>query len=198
LAIAALALAALGAAGQQAYAGRIGGPMVDFGTVPAGRSVFFDIPFAERALATVSVMGNGPGNVELYVYDGDGNVTEGGGMAERRTATVNVYRAGIFRVELRNTGRIGGPAAEFGTVPVGQSVYFTIPFEERAQATVAVMGNGPGNVELYIYDADGNVTEGGGMAERRSATINVYRAGYFRVELRNTGTVPSMVLVGTN
>jgi hypothetical protein len=95
-------------------------------------------------------------------------------------------------------GRIGGPAAEFGTVPAGQSVFFTIPFEERAQATVAVMGNGPGNVDLYIYDADGNVTEGGGMAERRSATVNVYRAGYFRVELRNTGTVPSTVLVGTN
>jgi hypothetical protein len=106
LAIAVLALAALGAAAQMAHAGRIGGAMVEFGTVPAGRSIFFDIPFAERAPAAIAVMGNGAGNVELYVYDGDGNVTVGSGMAERRVATVNVYRSGVFRVELRNTGNI--------------------------------------------------------------------------------------------
>ncbi|MFO0845125.1 MAG: hypothetical protein U0797_22515 [Gemmataceae bacterium] len=104
--IAALTLVALGTATRLAQAGRIGGPMADFGTVPAGRSIFFDIPFAEGAPAAIAVMGNGPGNVELYVYDGDGNVTVGTGMAERRVATVNVYRSGVFRVELRNTGAV--------------------------------------------------------------------------------------------
>jgi hypothetical protein len=109
-----------------------------------------------------------------------------------------VLTALLVAAPLAQAGRLGGPAVEYGMVPAGRSVFFDIPFVAREPATVAVMGNGPGNVDLYIYDGDGNVTVGSGMAERRSATFNVYRTGLFRVELRNTGLIDSFVLVGTN
>ncbi len=95
-------------------------------------------------------------------------------------------------------GRIGGPASEVGTLAPGQTASFYVPFAAGVPASVAVMGNGAGNVELAIFDGDGNVTIGVGAYERRVATVNVYRAGYFRVVLRNTGVVSSTVIVGTN
>jgi hypothetical protein len=97
-----------------------------------------------------------------------------------------------------DAGRIGGPMLDGGTLAPGQIVSFNVPFAAGAPASIAVMGNGAGNVDLYVFDGDGNVTTGSGAFERRVAIVNVYRAGYFRVELRNTGTVPSTVVVGTN
>jgi hypothetical protein len=114
LVIAALTLAALGATSQRARAERIGGPMADVGTIQPGQSVYFDIPFRGWTPASVAVMGNGPGNVELYMYDGFGNVAVGGGSFERRTLTVNVQRGGFFRVEVRNTGAVPSNVV-FGT-----------------------------------------------------------------------------------
>ena len=95
-------------------------------------------------------------------------------------------------------GRVGGAAVDFGTLAPGETYAFDVPFEAGVPASVAVMGTGPSNVELLIYDGDGNVTVGAGTFERRVAVVNVYRAGYFRVVLQNTGALPATVLVGTN
>ncbi len=97
-----------------------------------------------------------------------------------------------------DAGRIGGPLLDNGTLMPGQTVAFNVPFADGVQASIYVMGNGAGNVDLYIFDGDGHVVTGVGAFERRAAVMNVYRAGYFRVELRNTGVVPSNVIVGTN
>jgi hypothetical protein len=95
-------------------------------------------------------------------------------------------------------GRIGGPAWGILDLAPGQTVSYDVPFAANEQANIAVMGNGPGNVELAVFDSDGHVTRGSGMNERRVAVVNVYRPGYFRVVISNTGAVSSTVLVGTN
>jgi hypothetical protein len=97
-----------------------------------------------------------------------------------------------------DAGRIGGPATDIATVPTSQSIYFDVPFAAGSPAVVSITGGGTTNVDLYVYDADGNVTQGVGFGDRKAAVIGVYRTGYFRVEVRNTGLVPSTVVISTN
>src|SRR6266542_1427728 len=85
-------------------AGRVGGPMSSMSTAPAGASVYFDIPFIGDEPAVVTINGDGRSILHLYLYDGDGHVAVGDGSTDRKTATMNVYRTGTFRVEVRNIG----------------------------------------------------------------------------------------------
>jgi hypothetical protein len=94
-------------------------------------------------------------------------------------------------------GRLGGPAAEVGTVPAFQSVSFDVPFTVGT-AVVSVAGTGSMDLGLYMYDGDGNVSVGTGLGTRKTVTMDVYRAGFFRVELRNPSAVAALVVVGTN
>ena len=85
-------------------AGRVGGPMTAVSTAPAGQSVYYDISFAEKQLAVVSITGNGRSLMFILIYDADGHVTTSTGRLDRQTATIDVYRTGVFRVEVRNLG----------------------------------------------------------------------------------------------
>jgi hypothetical protein len=95
-------------------------------------------------------------------------------------------------------GRIGGPASQIVAIPASQSLYYDVSFTADSPAIVSVIGGGLTNVDLYVYDGDGNVTRGAGIADRKTAVIAVYRAGSFRIELRNMSLVPSTVVVSTN
>jgi hypothetical protein len=87
-----------------AMAGRIGGPMSAVAAIPAGMSVYYDISFAADERAVVTINGTGNSIVHLLVYDSDGHVFIGTGGLDRKTVTIDVYRAGVFRVEVRNLG----------------------------------------------------------------------------------------------
>lgn len=102
--IAILAIASCGVFCQMTDGGRIGGAISDVGVVPRNQSVYVDIPFAAGEPALVSIAGSGTTNLDLYVYDGDGNSTAGVGFGDRKMATLDVYRAGFFRIEVRNLG----------------------------------------------------------------------------------------------
>lgn len=95
-------------------------------------------------------------------------------------------------------GRLGGPITDSALVMPGQSLYFDVSFVAGFPAEVAIASQYSDAVELYVYDGDGNVTRGVGLMGRRLATIDVYRTGPFRVELRNTGYLASTVVVQTN
>jgi hypothetical protein len=90
--------------GQTATAGRIGGPAYKVSTAPAHESVFYSVSFAAGAPGVVTVVGSGNTSLELYVYDADGHVVVGKGSSDEKTAVVNVYRTGLFRIEVRNIG----------------------------------------------------------------------------------------------
>src|SRR5262245_48315951 len=83
-------------------AGRIGGPIAERITIPANQTAVFDIPFAAGQPAMVTVMGNGMGSIHVALHDGDGNSALGVGFSDRKTASMNAYREGLFRVEVRN------------------------------------------------------------------------------------------------
>jgi hypothetical protein len=97
-------------------------------------------------------------------------------------------------------GRVGGPLDMVATVPIGQSVFFEIPFGADDQAIVTVIGDGRSVLHLLLYDFDGhvaaNTTTSGG--DRRTVSMSVYRAGTFRVEVRNMGVQADTFVLRTN
>jgi len=93
---------------------------------------------------------------------------------------------------------VGGPTSEVGTIAANDTISFDVPFLGGESAIVSVTGNGSTNLELYIYDADGHVSTGVGIGDRKMASMNVYRAGFFRVEVRNLGPVANDLVISTN
>lgn len=67
---------------------------------------------------------------------------------------------------------------------------------ERAVITVA--GNGNTNLDLLVYDADGHIIVGEGLYDRKTARVDVYRTGSFRIEVRNLGLMDNAALLMTN
>jgi hypothetical protein len=107
LGVAGLLSAMLALGYPQVQAGRAGGPQVIVGVVPAGTSVFYDMPFEAGSPAIVSVAGNGASQLFVLLYDSDGHVAISNVNMSARppaTAVMNVYRSGMFRVEVRNVG----------------------------------------------------------------------------------------------
>jgi hypothetical protein len=94
----------LAAATPNANAGRVGGPMNTVGTAPAGLSVFYDVSLDTNGPTVITLTGNGAAYLHLLVYDSDGHVMTGNGGTDRRTLSIDVYRAGSFRIEVRNIG----------------------------------------------------------------------------------------------
>lgn len=97
-----LAILMLAYANPVADAGRVGGSWSTITRVPGGTSVFFDIPFAAGGQASVSIVGDGVSALQLLMYDSDGHTSVASGTLGRLTVAMNVYRAGVFRVEVRN------------------------------------------------------------------------------------------------
>jgi hypothetical protein len=95
-------------------------------------------------------------------------------------------------------GRIGGPASETATVPAHQSMFFDVPLAANEFATITVVGRGNATLELYVHDADGNVTTGSGSGSGKTAVVGVYRSGMFRVEVRNIGPAMSTAVISVN
>ena len=71
--------------------------------MPQGESVFLDIRF-NTGTAIVSIDGDGHTLMQVYIYDSDGHISTGVGNANSKVATMQVYRSGNFRVEVRNYG----------------------------------------------------------------------------------------------
>jgi hypothetical protein len=83
-------------------------------------------------------------------------------------------------------------------VPARQSAIYDMQFAAGEQAVVTVAGNGVTNLELFVYDADGHIIVGDGRYDRKTARLDVYRTGSFRVEVRNLGPMDNTVLLITN
>jgi hypothetical protein len=89
---------------EKASADRVGGPVSIFGSVASNHSVTYNIPFVADNFAVVTVTADPGGRLDVFIYDADGHVTAGVRNGNTTKATVAVYREGVFRVEVRNSG----------------------------------------------------------------------------------------------
>src|ERR1700678_668609 len=83
--------------------GRSGGQINTYVTVPSAQSVFFDVSF-DAGSAIASIYGHGQAFMQVSIYDSDGHVVPGVGVGGRKTARMEVYRPGVFRIEVANFG----------------------------------------------------------------------------------------------
>jgi hypothetical protein len=100
--------------------------------------------------------------------------------------------------ETVDADRAGGPASEVRTVAPFRSVFFDTVFLADRPAIVEISGNGATNLELMLYDSDNHITVGVGAVDQKKATMNVYRTGSFRIEVRNLGAKDNTFLITTN
>ena len=97
-----------------------------------------------------------------------------------------------------NAGRIGGAMSAYITVAPGESVYSDVALFANQQGIVTVIGNGNTPLDLYVYDGDNHFWVGTGYGDRRLAVMNVYRSGFFRIEVHNSGPVANTFLISSN
>ena len=103
----AVVLALIGVCGENlptATAGRTAGPTSAMIVVPANQTVYFDETFNAGQPAIVSITTTGRTPVQVNLYDADGNIALGNGFGARISARMDVYRAGLFRIEVVNMG----------------------------------------------------------------------------------------------
>ena len=97
-----------------------------------------------------------------------------------------------------NAGRTGGPMNMVGSVAPYDSAFYDIPFNAGQTAVVSIQGNGNTNLQLFLHDDDGHTANGLGYWDQRTVSMDVYRAGFFRVEVRNLGARPNTFVISTN
>jgi hypothetical protein len=103
-----LALAAgLCVDGNLARASPIAGPGVSVSRAQAFGSVWFNETFRGGETAVVTIRGDGDTDLDLYVYDANGNlVAWSNGPTDRETVRFTPLWTGRFRIEVRNLGRV--------------------------------------------------------------------------------------------
>lgn len=95
-------------------------------------------------------------------------------------------------------GRMEGPTSVVATAPVGLSVYYDMTLVAGEPTVMTVIGNGRSILFVMIYDADGHVAVGAGSNDRKMVSMDVYRTGVFRVEVRNIGVADDTFTLSTN
>ena len=91
--------------GSTAFAGRYNGPGVDVTRAQAFASVWYTETFRAGELAVVAIRGDGYTDLDLFVYDENGNlVASGTGPTCFETVSFTPRWTGRFRIEVRNLG----------------------------------------------------------------------------------------------
>src|SRR5476649_981125 len=86
-------------------AGPIRGPLVGTERVQARSTTVFYETFRAGESATISIAGDGDTDLDLYVYDANGNlIARAIGLTDRETVSFLPYVTSSFRIEVRNLG----------------------------------------------------------------------------------------------
>jgi hypothetical protein len=95
----------LGSTTLAAVAGPTRGPRVDSFRCNANITVFYNEDFRGGELATISLEGDGTTDLDLYVFDMNGNlVVRAIGLTDRETVRFFPPANATYRVEVRNLG----------------------------------------------------------------------------------------------
>lgn len=87
--------------------GAVNGPKYDYGTVYANSYVYYDIRFRAHEVAEVAVSGDGDTDLDLYVYDENGNlITSDTDYTDDCYVRFTPRWTGLFRLKIVNRGGV--------------------------------------------------------------------------------------------
>jgi len=99
----------------------------------------------------------------------------------------------------RTRGAVGGPRAGTDVVYGGNSVFFQLGFFADQRAEVIISGNGASDLDLYIYDSNGNlITYDRGNTDDAFASWVPAWTGSFTIEVKNCGSKANRFDIYTN
>ena len=87
--------------------GAVGGPKYNISSVSAGGTDVYNITFRAGELAIVTVIGDGDTDLDLYVYDNNGNlIARDADYTDDCIVTFTPRWTGNFRIKIVNRGRV--------------------------------------------------------------------------------------------
>lgn len=96
-------------------------------------------------------------------------------------------------------GRVGGPATDYDRVEARSYVQYYITFRGGEFAEVAVVGDGDTDLDLYIYDENGNLIDSDiDYTDACYCSFVPSWTGSFRVKIVNRGSVYNRYTLITN
>lgn len=96
-------------------------------------------------------------------------------------------------------GRVGGPGRSSGVLAARGRASYNIAFTGGQRAAVSSAGAGRTDIDMYIYDANGNlICRDINYSDRSFCAWTPRWTGTFRIELRNLGGVSAPYSVVTN
>ena len=99
----------------------------------------------------------------------------------------------------QSKGRVGGPLTHYDAVNARTNDWYTIAFRGGEPARLAVIGDGDTDLDLYIYDENGNqVCSDTDYTDRTVCQWNPLWTGNFRVKISNLGRVYNRYTLMTN
>jgi hypothetical protein len=96
-------------------------------------------------------------------------------------------------------GAIPGPKIARGEIPARGVDSYTVVFAGKERAEVGVKGDGDTNLDLYVYDENGNLVAGDeGSTDVCLAVFTPRWTGKFTIVVVNRGLVPNDYTIVTN
>ena len=92
--------------GEAAHADRFPRPASEVRTIFPAQTLVFDIAFQGGRPAVVMVSGNKATPLQVVMSDSDGHFAVADGFGDQKTVRMNVYRGGMFKVEVSNQGAV--------------------------------------------------------------------------------------------
>jgi len=96
-------------------------------------------------------------------------------------------------------GAVGGPKYTVERVNAYDTDYYVLTFAGLSTATVAISGDGDTDLDLRVYDENGNqIASDVGSTDDASVTWTPAWTGAFRIEVKNLGGVYNQYVIVTN
>lgn len=96
-------------------------------------------------------------------------------------------------------GRVGGPGHRVVRVNAFATDAFYEDFRAGAPAIVTICGDGDTDLDVFIFDSNGNlIVQAIGPTDRETVSWTPRWTGRFRIEVRNLGPVWNQYSISTN
>jgi len=117
------------------------------------------------------------------------------GSNEELLAVIEQSRAMVATMK----GRVGGPGSTISRVRARDTDIYRVRFRGREFAEVCVVGDGDTDLDLFIYDENGNVIcSDTGYTDRAYCSWTPRWTGTFDIEIENLGSVWNEYRLVTN